>query len=266
MSADPSTDLIVRDHRHGAQAIAPVAAPMDREAALMTVIARAAADPAVDIERMERLFVMQREMAAQRAEREFVEAMAEFKTRAPKIIKDKLVGYENKDGTFTGYKHATLAAVCEAAIAGLAAVGISHRWGLEQEKDGRITVTCILTHKGGHSVPTSLSGLPDNSGKKNAIQQTASTVTYLQRYTLLAATGLATEDDDGRGGAPEPEPTPAPAGYEAWLADLQAVADEGTERLRVAFTNSSLPFRKHLTDVHGAEWARIKDRAAAVRA
>ena len=46
-----------------------------------------------------------------------------------------------------------------------------------------------------------LSASADNSGSKNSIQAIGSTVTYLQRYTLLAITGLATEDmdDDGSG-------------------------------------------------------------------
>jgi hypothetical protein len=46
-------------------------------------------------------------------------------------------------------------------------------------------------------------GCADATGNKNPVQQIGSTVTYLQRYTLLAATGLATSDsdDDGRGGA-----------------------------------------------------------------
>ena len=266
MSAD--SQLIVRDSRAMSQPPGQVAAlPVDREAALMQVIARASADPSVDIDRMERLFVMQREMAAQRAEREFAEAMAEFKTHAPRIHKDKAVGYTNKDGSFTGYRHATLGAVCDAAIAGLGAVGISHRWDLEQGQNGRITVRCVLTHKGGHSVSTSLSGAPDDSGKKNAIQQTASTVTYLQRYTLLAATCLATDeqDDDGRAvGAVKPAAV-EPEGYQAWLADLEAVADEGTDRLRAAFQKSPMALRKHLTDVDGAVWAQIKNRAAAVQ-
>ena len=41
----------------------------------------------------------------------------------------------------------------------------------------------------------------DDSGQKNQIQQTASTHTYLQRYTLIGALGLssADEDIDGRG-------------------------------------------------------------------
>jgi hypothetical protein len=52
-----------------------------------------------------------------------------------------------------------------------------------------------------------LSGEPDASGQKNKIQQVGSTVTYLQRYTLLALTGLAThdQDDDGRGSEASPQ-------------------------------------------------------------
>ncbi len=79
--------------------------------------------------------------------------------------------------------------------AGLAAHGFSHRWDTKQA-DGRIEVSCILTHNLGHSESTTLEASPDSSGKKNAIQQVASTVTYLQRYTLLAACGLATKDMD----------------------------------------------------------------------
>jgi hypothetical protein len=41
----------------------------------------------------------------------------------------------------------------------------------------------------------------DQSGNKNTIQGIASTQTYMQRYSLLAITGLATVgmDNDGRG-------------------------------------------------------------------
>jgi hypothetical protein len=55
----------------------------------------------------------------------------------------------------------------------------------------------------GHSESTSLSASPDTSGSKNAIQAIGSTVSYLQRYTILALTGLATEDmdDDGHAAA-----------------------------------------------------------------
>jgi hypothetical protein len=87
-------------------------------------------------------------------------------------------------------------------VNGLAKHGFSHRWDTEQLDGGKIAVTCILTHKLGHSESTVLSSTKDDSGKKNNIQQMASAITYLQRYTLLAATGLATHDqgdDDGQG-------------------------------------------------------------------
>lgn len=170
---------------------------------LIEIIAQVAQDPRADLDRMERLMVMHEQLQTKQAERDFVAAMAEFKLDPPKIIKDKMVGFNtrgngNEAAGRTEYKHATLGAVCAAAIEGLAKVGISHRWDLEQP-DGRVRVTCVLTHRGGHSVRTVLEAGKDDSGKKNLIQQVASAVTYLQRYTLLAATGLATEDDDGRG-------------------------------------------------------------------
>jgi hypothetical protein len=45
-----------------------------------------------------------------------------------------------------------------------------------------------------------LESAPDESGGKNSIQAIASAVSYLERYTLLAATGLAVKgmDNDGR--------------------------------------------------------------------
>jgi hypothetical protein len=70
-----------------------------------------------------------------------------------------------------------------------------------QQREGRVHVTCIVTHERGHSETVTMDAPPDSSGKKNSIQQIASATTYLQRYTLLAATGMATKgmDDDGRG-------------------------------------------------------------------
>jgi uncharacterized protein YyaL (SSP411 family) len=58
-------------------------------------------------------------------------------------------------------------------------------------------VTCVLFGHG-HSEETTLSGPADASGSKNAIQAIGSTLTYLQRYSLVQALGLAAaEDDDG---------------------------------------------------------------------
>ena len=156
---------------------------------------------------MRAMLDLQKDWEANEARKAYVAAMAEFKRNPPEIFKRKQVAFTTRDGDTTSYKHATLGDVTTAIINGLAQHGISHRWDTKQD-GGRIIVTCILTHNLGHSESTSLEGAPDASGKKNGIQQVASTVTYLQRYTLLGASGLATkdeEDDDGAGATPPPE-------------------------------------------------------------
>ena len=167
----------------------------------------AAVQGGADIEKLERLMALQERWEAAQAKKDFVAAMAEFKMNAPEIIKDKQVGYKTKDGDFVGYTHATLGNICDVVTGALAKHGISHRWDTKQPGNGLIIVLCILTHKAGHSESTMLEAAPDNSGKKNAIQQVASTVSYLQRYTLLTACGLSTvdkaNDDDGVNSEPE---------------------------------------------------------------
>lgn len=160
-----------------------------------------AMEKGADMAQIEKLLDLQMKWEANEARKAFVADMAEFKKNPPKIIKDKLVGYENRDGTFTGYKHATLGNVTNAVIEGLAKHGFSHAWEPEQ-RDGKIHVTCVITHKLGHSTRTTLDSAKDDSGKKNSIQAVGSAISYLQRYTLLLACGLATHDqvdDDGQG-------------------------------------------------------------------
>lgn len=129
------------------------------------------------------------------AKKAFVLAMAKFKENAPTITKDHDVAYGN-----TKYSHATLVNVVSRITESLSQFGLSHNWTTSQA-DNKVTVTCTITHHLGHSESTSLSAAPDTSGSKNPIQALGSAVTYLQRYTILAITGLAAggTDDDGMG-------------------------------------------------------------------
>jgi hypothetical protein len=164
---------------------------------------RYALDSGADLDRLEKLMELQERDNANKARMAFVAAMADFKKRAPTILKDKNVSFSG-----TNYNHATLGGICDVVIEALARHGISHDWDTQQPASGMIIVSCTLTHVLGHSKSTTMEAPPDNSGKKNVIQQIASTVTYLQRYTLLGACGLATKDmdDDGRGGEQEQAP------------------------------------------------------------
>src|SRR3990167_7463470 len=64
---------------------------------------------------------------------------------------------------------------------------------------------------------------------------------------------------------PEPIAPNAPAGFKDWLIDMESVADEGTEPLKVAWQKSQPYMRKFLTDTNPAKWEALKAKAAAVK-
>ena len=159
---------------------------------------RIAVSQNADIEKLKQLMDLQERWEKNEARKAFVGAMAKFKADPPSIRKNKQVSFPLKTGGNASYSHATLDHVCDAVTKTLSAVGISHTWKITQAND-LITVICVLTHELGHSEETQLMGVADNSGSKNAVQAIGSTVTYLQRYTLLSACGLAAgNDDDGQ--------------------------------------------------------------------
>ncbi len=142
-----------------------------------------------DLGQVEKLLEIQERYEGNEARKAFNKSMAEFKKNPPKIDKDKHVAYGN-----TKYNHASLANVVEKISAELGKYGLSASWRTKQ--NGQILVTCKITHELGHSEETTLSANADTSGSKNPIQAIGSAVSYLQRYTLLAITGLATYDMD----------------------------------------------------------------------
>jgi len=158
-----------------------------------------ALDTGADIEKLQQLLDLQKEYEANEARKAYSVAFAEFKKNPPLIDKDVTVNYQNKNGDVTNYKHSSLQNVVEKIGSELSKHGLSHSWTMDQNENGQVVVTCKLTHILGHCEENTLKSSPDSSGGKNNIQAIGSAVTYLQRYTLLGVTGLATkgQDDDG---------------------------------------------------------------------
>jgi len=133
------------------------------------------------------------------ARRAFNAAMAAAKAEIPVIGKNRKVDFTGKSGVRTNYNFADLAEITRVVVPILAKHGLFHRFRTDTPLNGPVTVTCIVWHRDGHSEENTLSAGRDNTGNKNDIQAIGSTVTFLSRYTLNAALGLATgEDDDGR--------------------------------------------------------------------
>lgn len=150
-----------------------------------------------DLGKLETLLNIKERWEANEARKAYHQAMSDFKANPPKINKDKKVGYSTNNGK-VGYSHASLYNVTEKINKELSKYGLSASWTTKQEAG--ITVTCKITHSKGHSEQTSLTAAPDATGSKNSIQAIGSTITYLERYSLLALTGLATfeQDNDGQ--------------------------------------------------------------------
>ena len=156
---------------------------------------RVAIDKGADIDKLQQLMELQERWEKNEARKAYVAAMNAFKADPPEVFKTKHVEFGK-----TKYDHALLEDAVDAISAALSKHGLSFRWDCEQMEGGTVKVTCVITHVQGHSERVALQAGRDDSGGKNNIQALASAVTYLQRYTLFAATGLAAKgmDDDGK--------------------------------------------------------------------
>lgn len=188
------------------------------------VLLQMAIQQGAGLEQLEKLLALQERWESNEARKAYEQAFAAFKSDAVKIIKGKAV----TAGPLAGKKYAELYAVVNAVTPALSAHGLSSSWSITKDEKEWIEVTCTLKHVGGHSESVSMGGPPDLGGAKNPIQARASTVSYLQRYTLKAITGLSEQDDDDDGGQGQDESGEHPklqAGRDAAMGGMQSLTD-----------------------------------------
>jgi len=171
------------------QHVEPTAVVIPQGDAVLSMIERASRDPNVDIVKFERLMDMQERVQAASARRAFNAAVAEAKGQIGPIARNA-TGHNEK-------RYADFSAIARVVDPVLAQHGLSYRFRTAQTD--RIQVTCILAHQDGHCEESTLSGPPDKTGSKNDIQAIGSTLSYLQRYSLVQSLGLSVaNDDDGK--------------------------------------------------------------------
>lgn len=166
---------------------------------MMAVISRAAADPSVDIDKMERLLSMQERMVARQAESEFAAALAIMQTELPSV--GERGGIRDKSNRIQ-----STYALWEDINAAIKPVLSRHGFALSFRIDcsNGIAVTGVLSHRCGHSESTTINLPSDTTGSKNAVQAVASSVSYGKRYTAGALLNITShgEDDDAFQAAP----------------------------------------------------------------
>lgn len=135
-----------------------------------------------------------REYDAMEAKKAFDLDMVALQKALPRVLdRDKLVEFDSKRAGKVSYRHTTLAAAMDAVTSIIADHGFSFNWH-PASTERSVSVTCRLTHRDGHFQESTLTSSPDTNSLRSVPQNIASTITLLQRYTLLALLGIATGD------------------------------------------------------------------------
>lgn len=125
-------------------------------------------------------------------------------------------------------RYADLAACVEAVIGGLNDNGIAliQRNSLD---DAGVTVETVFVHESGEMLECGKLHVP---AAKHDPQGYGSALTYARRYSLMAACGIAPEDDDGNAGS-KPAPKVSDATINALLDDI--AESNSHDQLKEAF-------------------------------
>lgn len=154
-------------------------------------------------------------------------------------------------------KYADLSACIEAVIDALNNNGVFLLQANHESEDGVIVET-IFIHESGEQLSAGKLHVP---ASKADAQGYGSALTYARRYSLLAACGLAPEDDDGEAARKSP-PAPAKASKPNPVeVALNAAAKNGTEALKAEWSKLTADQRKSIDQ---DRWKQIKQAAEAV--
>lgn len=207
------------------EAMLPASA--DQSAALLNVIHRAATDPSVDIDKMERLLAMQERVLARNAESAFNDAMNAAQSEMRRVAAD---AYNNQ----TRSHYPTYAAMDRALRPIYTAHGfaISFDTGADAP-EGTVVVLAYVSHRAGHTRTYRATMPADGKGAKGGDVMTkthaaGAGMSYGMRYLLKMIFNVAIGEDDTDGNDPRDIPECAPE----LLETARAEAMNGTEAFR----------------------------------
>ena len=172
----------------------------------MSVFERLARDKTIDVEKLQGLITLQKDIMAVQARSAFTAAFSEMHPQLPTITKKGII--KNRAGDVQS-RYAKLEDIQRAVNPILAAHGFTlrHRTEWPKEKPGIIRVVGMLSHNQGHVEESAFEGPLDKSDYRTEIQSMGSTVSYGRRYTtidLLNITQIGLDDDGQKGVKPVP--------------------------------------------------------------
>lgn len=237
-----------------------------------------AIEKGADVEVLERLLALAKDVRAENARDLWNKAMAEFQRTCPPIRKTSSAQVQTRTGQNYTYSYASLDEIMETIRPVMGPLGLSVAW--RGRFEGKVVVqNCRVSHSAGHFEESGEMPIPIDEGGMgaSAAQRIGIATTYAKRYALLSIIGMAPEDDvDGAELKPKAvaqpqrkstqqnaaqKPAAAPRNgcppsspWSGDLSDIVHVADDGPEHWILKAEQDTLRFVTDQVD--------IKDRAA----
>lgn len=185
-------------HLPAAQQATRAVAAHTSAASLLDAIQRAAGNPKINMETVERLFKIHETVVAREAQAAWAAAMARAQTKIQPIVTDA-------ENDHTHSRYATLAAINEKIVPIYSAEGLSVTFDTETKNDtdpiaqGCMRTIAIVSHAAGHQRRYHIDLPPDTVGSKGntnktAVQAAGSTNEYARRYLTRMIFNIATRD------------------------------------------------------------------------
>jgi hypothetical protein len=232
---------------------------------IATTFERMAKDPTVDVTKFERLIALMERGEARKAETAFNAAMSAAQREMRPVAADAF-------NPSTRSKYASYEAIHSA----LRPIYTAHGFGLSfntapAASPDHVVILCLVTHEMGHSREYQVDMPADGKGARGSDVMTkthavGSAVSYGMRYLLkmIFNVAIGEDDDDGvRAGAKAIPAAKEPEGFELWWHDLQAVADQGSDKLAETWVKSNRVFKQYLVETNNAGWVELKKKADA---
>jgi hypothetical protein len=187
---------------------------------LLSVIARAVADPRMDVEKMSKLLDMHERIMADQRKISFMAAMSRLQEKLPQI---------EKYGKGKNNKYAKLEDIDVVIRPMLAAEGFSLSFDEETHSASLVTFIARISHRDGHSevkrltVPVDAAASNrDGKSIRPAIQDAGSTVSYARRYLIKMLLNIIEKDEDTDGEPLEPITADQAKDLEAMIDEVKA--------------------------------------------
>jgi len=151
-------------------------------------------------------------------------------------------------------KYADLSACVEAVIDALNANGIALIQQTRQDETG-VTVETMFLHESGENLSSGPLHVP---AAKQDPQGYGSALTYARRYSLMAACGIAPEDDDGNAASKRPSIKHSPVEPVGVTPERLSLITDTADAIKERFASTDVVGAYELA----AEWTDSEERQA----